>query len=306
MSEPADQAELGSNRRAYRVRRGHRGQFTGDGRCTVDTIGEATSFPEPAGPVRSEAESDASLAASVRRGNVEAYGQLYERHVASAYSLASQLSRSRAEADDLVAEAFVKVLDALVLGRGPGSAFRAYLLTTLRHTAYAKTRRDRRVHLTEDVSAVSGVSVAAVSVPVVDTAVAALDQSLAARAYSILPKRWQVVLWHTEVQGRAPHDVARFIGRTPNAVSALAYRARERLRQAYVQGHLTQPVEPRCRATASQLGAWTRQALSAREKTRVEAHLGRCGPCRGRARELAAINPRNRRDTDGHRRRDAA
>lgn len=291
---------------AARARRDHRGQFTGEGRCTVDTIGETPSFLEPADLDSSEAESDASLTASVRQGNVEAYGQLYERHVASAHNLASQLSRSRIEADDLVAEAFVKVLDALMLGRGPDSAFRAYLLTTLRHTAYAKTRRDRLIHLTDDVSATSSVSMAAVSVPFVDTAVTALDQSMAARAYATLPRRWQVVLWHTEIQGRALHEVAPLIGRTANAVSALAYRAREGLRQAYVQRHLTQPVECCCRPTVKHLGAWIRHTLSARDAARVAAHLGRCVQCRARAHELAAINPRNRRDTDERGRSEAA
>ena len=244
-----------------------------------------------------DADSDASLIESVRRGKLNAYGQLYERHVASAYNLARQLSRSQAEADDLVAEAFAKVLETLITGRGPDSAFRAYLLTALRHTAYDKTRRDRKIELTEDISTASGVSKAAVSVPFTDTVVAALDRSLAVRAFATLPERWQVVLWHTEIRGRSPSEVAPLVGRTPNAVSALACRAREGLRRAYVQVHLDQTAERRCRATADRLGAWTRRALSAREKAQVDAHLDRCGRCRSRVCELSAVNPRKRCDT---------
>nr|WP_225954127.1 sigma-70 family RNA polymerase sigma factor [Kibdelosporangium phytohabitans] len=224
---------------------------------------------------------------SVRKGTVAAYGSLYERHVGAAYNLARQLSRSQAEADDLVSEAFAKVLDTLRAGRGPDSAFRAYLLTALRHTAYDKTRRDKRVELSDDVTTVSGADTA---VPFSDTAVAGLERSLAARAFARLPERWQAVLWHTEVEGQTPAEVAPILGLTPNGVSALAYRAREGLRQAYLQVHLAESTSERCRATAERLGAWTRGGLSKRETAQVEAHLDECERCRALAAELADVN----------------
>ena len=43
-----------------------------------------------------------------------------------------------------------------------------------------------------------------------------------------------MVLWHTEVEGQRPAEVAPLLGMSPNSVSALAYRAREGLRQAFV------------------------------------------------------------------------
>jgi RNA polymerase sigma factor (sigma-70 family) len=231
--------------------------------------------------------SDAELIESVRNGTVSAYGSLYERHVGAAYNLARQLSRSQAESDDLVSEAFAKVLDTLRAGRGPDSAFRAYLLTALRHTAYDKTRRDRKLELSEDVTAIAGADTA---VPFSDTAVAGLERSLAARAFARLPERWQAVLWHTEVEGQTPAEVAPILGLTPNGVSALAYRAREGLRQAYLQVHLAESGNERCHATAERLGAWTRSGLSKRETAQVEAHLDECERCRALAAELADVN----------------
>ncbi|RZS33875.1 RNA polymerase sigma factor (sigma-70 family) [Herbihabitans rhizosphaerae] len=231
--------------------------------------------------------SDAELIESVRGGTVSAYGSLYERHVAAAYNLARQLARSPAESDDLVSEAFAKVLDTLRAGRGPDSAFRAYLLTALRHTAYDKTRRERKVELADDVGNVSG---ADVSVPFSDTAVAGLERSLAARAFARLPERWQAVLWHTEIEGQSPAEVAPILGLSPNGVSALAYRAREGLRQAFLQVHLDGTSAERCRATTERLGAWTRGGLSKREKAQVEAHLDECDRCRALAAELADVN----------------
>ncbi len=241
-------------------------------------------------PADVEGPSDAELIEAVRKGTVSAYGSLYERHVASAYNLARQLTRSPAEADDLVSEAFAKVLDTLRAGRGPDSAFRAYLLTALRHTAYDKTRRDRKVELSDDVSTVSGVSAEAVSEEFDDTAVKGLERSLAAQAFARLPERWQAVLWHTEIEGQSPADVAPILGLTANGVSALAYRAREGLRQAYLQVHLAETTDRHCRAAAERLGAWTRGGLAKREKAQVEAHLDDCERCRALAAELADVN----------------
>jgi RNA polymerase sigma factor (sigma-70 family) len=241
-------------------------------------------------PAEVHGPSDAELITSVRNGSIDAYGPLYERHVNAAYNLARQLSRSRAEADDLVSEAFSKVLDTLRTGHGPDSAFRAYLLTALRHVAYDKTRRDRRLELAEDVTEVSGVDTEKVSVPFRDTAVAGLERSMAARAFAKLPERWQAVLWHTEIEGQSPAEVAPLLGLTANGVSALAYRAREGLRQAYLQVHLAETTAERCRATVDKLGAWTRGGLSKRETTQVETHLDECSRCRALAAELADVN----------------
>ncbi|TVT17759.1 sigma-70 family RNA polymerase sigma factor, partial [Amycolatopsis acidiphila] len=237
--------------------------------------------------------SDAELIAAVRSGNLAAYGTLYERHVGAAYNLARQLARSKAESDDLVSDAFAKVLDTLRAGKGPDSAFRAYLLTALRHTAYDKTRKDKRLDLNEDMSTLSGAggqATEALTVPFSDTAVAGLERTMAAKAFARLPERWQAVLWHTEIEGQTPAEVAPLLGLTANGVSALAYRAREGLRQAYLQVHLAETSAERCRATAERLGAWTRDGLSKRERAQVETHLDECDRCRALAAELADVN----------------
>ncbi|WP_235883559.1 sigma-70 family RNA polymerase sigma factor [Saccharopolyspora elongata] len=243
-------------------------------------------------PAEVQGPSDTELLEEVRSGSSAAYAQLYERHVGAAYNMARQVAKSPAEADDLVSEAFTKVLDTLRDGRGPNTAFRAYLLTALRHTAYDRTRRERKVQLADDVAEVSG---ADVSVPFTDTAVAGLERTLAAQAFTRLPERWQTVLWHIEIEGQTPAQVAPLLGLTPNGVSALAYRAREGLRQAYLQVHLGQldaaeaGVE-QCRAAVDRLGAWTRGGLSKRETTQVETHLDGCDRCRALAAELADVN----------------
>lgn len=244
-------------------------------------------------PTDPQGMSDAELIASVRTGELECYGTLYERHVSAAYNLARQLARTSMEADDLVSDAFSKVLDTLRGGKGPDSAFRAYLLTAVRHGAYDKTRRDKKLDLAEDmttVTTIGGAGAEALTVEFSDTALEGLERTLAAKAFAKLPERWQAVLWHTEIEGATPAEVAPLLGLSANSVSALAYRAREGLRQAYLQVHLAEVSASTCHATADKLGAWTRDGLSKRERAQVETHLDDCSDCQALAAELADVN----------------
>jgi RNA polymerase sigma factor (sigma-70 family) len=227
---------------------------------------------------------DAELIAAVRGGDTAAFGELYTRHSSAALGLARQMTSSASAADDLVAEAFANVLEALQAGGGPDTAFRAYLLTTVRHGLYDSTRRDRRLQFSDDLSALDP------GQPFVDPAMAELESTMIARAYASLPERWQTVLWHTEIEGQKPADVAPLLGLTPNGAAALAYRAREGLRQAYLQAHLAESAEDNCRYTVERLGAYARGGLSKREATRVEQHLAEHDRCRALAAELSDIN----------------
>lgn len=253
--------------------------------------GAEDAVARPVGGVEeaSHPPSDAELMQAVRDGNTQAYGDLYARHVRAAHNLARQLVRSPTEADDLVSDAFAKVLATLRTGGGPEVAFRAYVLTAVRHTAYDRTRRDRRIDLADDVGAVPGAK-RVTTLPFHDTSVARLERTLAAKAFADLPERWQTVLWHTAIEGQPPDEVAPLLGLTANGVSALAYRAREGLRKAYIQAHVAHAPSEHCRAAVSKLGAWTRNGLSRRETSQVEAHLDSCGACRALASELADIN----------------
>ncbi|TDQ64968.1 RNA polymerase sigma factor (sigma-70 family) [Actinomycetospora succinea] len=242
--------------------------------------------------------SDAELIARLRgRGadqdSTAAFATLYARHQHAARWLARQLARSSADADDLVAGAFTRLLEVLRAGRGPTEAFRAYLLTSVRHLAYDRSRAERRLDLTDDITDVHGIDPDGTVVPFTDPALAGLERTMAARAFATLPERWQAVLWHLEVEGDSPADIAPLFGLTANAVSALGYRAREGLRQAYLQEHLesgTGRWDRRHRETGQKLGAYTRGGLARREAERVESHLAECAECRALADELRDVN----------------
>ena len=151
-----------------------------------------TDFPaDPTVP------SDAELISAVRAGDNDAYGALFERHRDAARRMALQLVPGP-DADDLVSEAFIKVLHQLRAGAGPDIAFRAYLLTAIRRLHIDRIRAERRVQPTDDLEKYDG------GVEFDDTAVAAFESSAAARAFGSLPERWQLVLWHLDVEGAKP------------------------------------------------------------------------------------------------------
>lgn len=236
-----------------------------------------------------QTQSDAELITRARTADAAAQSALYERHTSAANALARQISRNHADADDLVAEAFAKVFGVIGRGGGPDVAFRPYLLTTVRRLAYDRTSREQRVTPAEDPTE------GAPGTPFSDTALLALDQTLVATAFRQLPERWQAVLWHVEVEQRSPVEVGEILGIRPNAVSALAYRAREGLRRAYLQAHISSDLPPKCRRVAGHLGTYVRGGLASREKQVVDDHLDECERCRALYAELADVNDGMRR-----------
>ena len=227
--------------------------------------------------------TDPELISRVREGDVDAYGTLFARHVDAATRLARLLVNT-SDADDLVSEAFVKVLNVLLGGGGPDVAFRAYLLTAVRRLHIDKVRSTQRASPTDDLTPFDP------GVPFTDTAVAGFEGGAAAKAFASLPERWQMVLWHLEVENQKPADIAPLLGMSANSVSALAYRAREGLRQAYLNMHSADLVSDACRETNGLLGGYVRGALSRRDATRVEDHLEHCRPCTAAYLELSEVN----------------
>src|SRR3954453_22214023 len=98
-----------------------------------------------------ELPSDARLISRGRGGDGSSYGQLFSRHKDAAHRLARQLVRGP-DSDDLVAEAFAKVLTVLQGGGGPDGAFRAYLLTAVRRLHVDRVRAGQRLHTTDDLT----------------------------------------------------------------------------------------------------------------------------------------------------------
>ncbi|ROR81035.1 RNA polymerase sigma factor, sigma-70 family [Plantibacter flavus] len=237
----------------------------------------------PASPLTER--SDAELIEHTRTGSQDAYAELWRRHSNAGRTVARSVTSSL-DPDDLVSESFARIYQAVRRGKGPTGAFRPYLFTTIRNTAAAWGRSRRETSLDTLDSFEDPDTNEASSID-------ALDRSLSARAFRSLPTRWQEVLWYTEIEAMTPAEVAPLLGMKANSVSALAYRAREGLREAWIQAHLRSVDDDSEHAfTISRLGSYARGNLSARDTAKVESHLDACQRCTIVAAEAKEVGSR--------------
>ncbi|MGW1494666.1 sigma-70 family RNA polymerase sigma factor [Streptomyces sp. NPDC002402] len=267
--------------------------------CAVPPQREASGRESPP-PPRELPTSDAVLIRRMRNGDDSAYEELFRRHADSVRRYARTCCRDAHTADDLTAEVFARTLQAVRGGSGPEQAVRAYLLTTVRRVAAAWTKTAKREQLVEDfavfaaeaVRSTGGASDGTLDPGADVRAMHEAEQSLAMRAFRSLPERWQAVLWHTTVEEESPSEVAPLFGLTANATAVLASRAREGLRQAYLQAHVSTALTSGgdCARYADRLGAYARGGLRMRAELGLRKHLEECAKCRLAAGELAHVN----------------
>ena len=229
--------------------------------------------------------ADAELVLRTRSGDAEAFGELWRRHYPSGMSVARSITSS-IDPDDLVQESYTRIYQAIIKGGGPNGSFRAYLFTSIRNTAAAwgRSRRESAIDELDSVADPDSTEQASNE---------ALDRSLTAQAFRSLPSRWQEVLWYTEIEQMKPNEVAPLLGMKAGAVSQLAFRAREGLREAWIQAHL-RSAEPgsECQWTIEHLGAYSRGNLGTRDHKRLEQHLGECARCMIVAAEAKDVSTR--------------
>lgn len=230
-------------------------------------------------------DGDADLVLRARSGDGEAYAELWRRHYRSGITVARSITSSL-DPDDLVQEAYARIYQSIRRGGGPTGSFRAYLFTSIRNTA-AGWGRARRETAIDELDAVEDPA----STP--EATADALDRGLTHRAFRSLPTRWQEVLWYSEIEGMKPAEIAPLLGLKPTAVAQLAFRAREGLREAWVQAHLQSVVDGSdCQWTIERLGAYTRGNLGPRDTRRVDEHLHDCARCAIVAAEAKDVSSR--------------
>ncbi|MFL6119755.1 sigma-70 family RNA polymerase sigma factor [Actinophytocola sp.] len=233
--------------------------------------------------VEAPEDGDRTLLERLRAGEDAAFGELFSRHSAAVFRLALSLAGDRAEADDLTAEAFFRVLQAIRRGAGPVDNVRGYLLIVVRRVAWEWSMRRRDVPVSDE-----ELTFRAPSDP--DTSGQFTERTLIRRAFTSLPERWRKVLWKMEVEGERPAAVATNFGLSPNATAALARRARQGLRAAYLQAHLTaERSATGCRSVLEKLGAYTAGTTSGMERRRIRAHLATCPSCTAMYAELRDV-----------------
>jgi RNA polymerase sigma factor (sigma-70 family) len=170
-----------------------------------------------------DGRSDMELLRAMRAGDDSAFGELWRRHEPDARRYARNLT-GRTDVDDVVAEAFAKILRAIRQGGGPTDQPIRYVMVATRtavYNAHQATARDR--------AALGSVGAARPT-----TAPIELYDEVLFEAVRSLPQRWRQILWWTEVEGMTVGEVSRRLSIAPAAAASLAYRARKALRAAYM------------------------------------------------------------------------
>ncbi|WP_425248134.1 sigma-70 family RNA polymerase sigma factor [Streptomyces sp. NEAU-NA10] len=258
-------------------------------------------------PLREVPPADVDLIARMRSGDDTAYEELYRRHAEAVRRYARTCCRDAHTADDLTAEVFARMLQAVRGGSGPAHAVRAYLLTSVRRVAAGWTKSARREQLVDDFALFAahasrsseagddassvGSFGTGVDVGADVRALHEAEQSMAMRAFRSLPERWQAVLWHTEVEDESPSEVATLFGLDANGTRVLASRAREGLKQAYLQAHVSATLtgDSECARYADQLGTYARRRLRTRAARGLRQHLEQCARCRLAALQIEEV-----------------
>lgn len=252
--------------------------------------GSAVPVLEP--PFHDTAPADEILLSRVRAGDTSAFGELWARHRSAARAVAWRYGEI-ADPDDVVQEASRVMLGAILRGGGPFGDFRPYLAVTVRNAAISLARR----HVAEPVGDAAEVAAYGHS-SVGDSASSALDGIVMARAFKALPARWQEVLWYVCVEDLSTAAAGSILGLSPNATAALAKRARDGLRLAWLEAHLNDArFSAGCRERAVDYFSYIRGTLAPEKAARVARHIARCGSCAGLIVEIyASITGRPPRD----------
>jgi RNA polymerase sigma-70 factor (ECF subfamily) len=173
-------------------------------------------------------ESD--LLRRIAAGDGTAIGELYDRYAATLFPLALRIVRDRAEAEDILQDAFLTIADRAGQYSSERGTVTAWLVTLVRNLSIDRTRRrDRRGALARDV--VAHEPVTPVDTPETQTAEAA-ERAKIRRALASLPEAQRTTLETAFFEGLTYAEIAEREHVPLGTIKSRAARAIVSLREA--------------------------------------------------------------------------
>ena len=218
---------------------------------------------------------DADLVALSRNGSRQAFALLWTRHYVAATTCARQTWSNPHDVDDVVSEAFARVLDAIKKGNGPTTKFRPYLFQVIRNLGAENFRHAQTVPSDLD-------EIASDKLGPEDEMVSGTDQSVILRAFYAMKPRERQILWSHEVEELPPRQIAEQMGLGPRHVSTLLDRARQSFKAKWLQANVDDFGEANGEHAwvLGHLGQVMAEQATRITNTRVSRHLGDCDSCR--------------------------
>lgn len=189
----------------------------------------------PGVPVEIDGDADGlgdiELFGRARAGDTFAIDLVWRRHYPYALKVARRYTRNPTDADDLAAEAFVRILSLLREGRGPREHGKTYVARTVRNIATDRSRRRQppttAIDEAHDLPATDDPAAAALS---------AMELGDVLEGLAACPPRQRYAMQMTVFEGVPISMVADDLGISKNAVAALLVRARESIRRFVARG----------------------------------------------------------------------
>lgn len=220
--------------------------------------------------------TEADLLASVRDGDMAAFTELVSLNRGPAMMVARSIVDA-ATADDVVADVFERLWVVLRKGQGPRYSLRPYLLQMVRNRAIDSLRRRNEIPVE---------SIGDGAEPGVEDA----DSRVVRIAFEALPQRWQTALWLGVVESCSHAEIGRELKVGEGAATQLLHRAREGLRQSYLDAQIGPDEE--CERLSGLFGSYVRGRSGLRNSRKVAAHLEECESCRAALAKTQQLNSR--------------
>lgn len=190
----------------------------------------------------SRESSDEELLETTRDGGTAAFGELYRRHGPALLAYAGRVG-GPAEADDLVAHAVERTLNALRDGLGPRESFTAYVRLAIRNAFINQCRleqQQRRSLVGSAESCLVGLDlglavVARVASSAETQLMTEIDAALVRAAVAELPAGWRHILVRIYFEDASWAEVAEELAIAPHAARQRCLRARRGLQRILVE-----------------------------------------------------------------------
>ena len=228
--------------------------------------------------------SDQELVELTRDGEKEAYAILWKRYFSAGMTCAEGVSRL--DPEDLVVEAYTKILSAIRSGGGPTGAFRPYLYAAIRNLAITKSQK-----VSNETVGLEEASWGTMSVE--GEVMSSIDSERITRVFYAMRPTHRKILWLAEVEEKSAAEIAEEMGMTRTNVSTSSLRARREFVRLWTQDHVrTDGVEPGSEHefTLTHAGEYLVGQPKPAVQARIEAHLQECHECDDKLQEAKTMS----------------